>query len=448
MRVRIITSGAQGDVRPSVAFGVGLKAAGHDVRVIAHDAFESLIRKRGLDFAPLAGDPRELAKTGSQTLRGLHEGGRNPVTWLRAIINEEVPLMRRRLADAWQGCQDADVVVTSTLPYLFAYGVARKLGVPLVRAFYFPVSPTREHPIDGVPSWLRLGGRLNLATYGVQRQLIWQVARPWVASAYRDVLGISDTPYREPFGDLDRRRQLLLYGYSAAVAPPPRDWGSWQMVTGYWSLDRRVPWTPPPELATFLSSGPPPVCIGFGSMTFDRDELIGIVSQALEQSGQRGVFLTGWGDLRPNRVSANLITLDWAPPVRLFSQMAAVVHHGGAGTTADALRAGVPAVVVPFFYDQFFWAKRVHSLGASPHPIPRKQLTAARLADAIRVAVSDPEMRRCAQAVGERIEAEDGVTRAVEAFERYFGLAQGASAPAEPRGVSVTGRGIKDLPSC
>src|SRR5207247_8872211 len=133
------------------------------------------------------------------------------------------------------------------------------------------------------------------------------------------------------------------------------DWGPWQVVTGYWSLDRQVAWTPPPELAAFLSSGPPPVCIGFGSMTFDRDELIRIISDALEASGQRGVLLTGWGGLRPNRVSANLITLDWAPLVWLFSHMAAVVHHGGAGTTADGLRAGVAAVVVTFLSALFFW---------------------------------------------------------------------------------------------
>jgi UDP:flavonoid glycosyltransferase YjiC (YdhE family) len=231
---------------------------------------------------------------------------------------------------------------------------------------------------------------------------------------------MTDLPRREPFGDLDRRQQLLLYGYSEAVAPPPPDWGSWQVVTGYWFLDRSTEWTPPPELAAFLESGPAPVCIGFGSMTFDRDELVGIVSRALTLSGQRGVLLTGWGGLRLPALSPNLICVEWAPLPWLFARMAAVVHHGGAGTTADGLRAGAPTVVVPFFYDQFFWARRVHALGAGPRPIPRKELNATRLAEAIRTAVTDPDMRRRAQAVGRRIQAEDGVARAVAAFEHHF----------------------------
>jgi sterol 3beta-glucosyltransferase len=134
------------------------------------------------------------------------------------------------------------------------------------------------------------------------------------------------------------------------------------------------------------------------------------------------VLLTGWGGLRPPELPRNMITLDWVPLNRLFPRMAAVVHHGGAGTTADGLRAGVPTVVVPFFFDQFFWARRVFELGAGPRPIPRKRLDAETLANAIRSAVTDPNMRRRAAAVGERILAENGVARAVAVFERHMGI--------------------------
>jgi UDP:flavonoid glycosyltransferase YjiC (YdhE family) len=420
MRIRVITTGSQGDVRPSVAFGAGLRRAGHDVRVIAHPGFEALVRNRGLDFAPIAGDPRDLAVEDNPHLRALHDRGRSLWQWVRTYKEVDAPLMRRRLQDCWEACSDAEVIVTSMLPYLFGYAVATKLQNPLVRAFYFPVSPTRSRPADVVPRCLPLGESLNLATYHLQRQVLWQIARPFVSGACRDVLGIARLPQLEPFGDLDRRRELLLYAYSAAVAPPPEDWGNWIEVTGYWFLDRTSEWTPPPALAAFLDDGPPPVCIGFGSMTYDRMALVRTVERALALTGQRAVLLAGWGGLRPPTLPRNMVTLDWAPLNWLFSRMAAVVHHGGAGTTAEGLRAGVPTIVVPFFYDQFFWASRVFELGAGPRPIPRRRLSGQTLADAIRIATSDPEMRRRAVSIGERINAEDGVAQAVAAFERHM----------------------------
>lgn len=428
MRVRVITTGSQGDVRPYVALGAGLRAAGHDVRIIAHPGFEPLVRKRGLDYAPIAGDPRELAATENAQLRELHDRGRNLLRWWRAFNEVDAPLMRQRLRDAWEGCRDADVIVTSMLPYLFGYAVATKLQLPLVRAFYFPVSPTGTRPVDFLPDWMGFGNRLNLATYHAQRQLLWQVARPWIGRACREVLGIQRLPRLEPFGDFDRQQQLLLYAYSAAVAPPPPDWGSWIEVTGYWFLDRKSEWTPPPALAAFLEEGPPPVCIGFGSMTYDRAELVRVVERALASTGQRAVLLTGWGGLRPPELPRNMITVEWAPLNWLFPRMAAVVHHGGAGTTAEGLRAGVPTVVVPFFYDQFFWARRVFELGAGPRPINRKRLDGDTLARAIRQATSDPEMRRRVAALGARIRTEDGVARAVAAFQRHV-VRSGRNAP-------------------
>jgi UDP:flavonoid glycosyltransferase YjiC (YdhE family) len=420
MRIRIVTIGSQGDVRPYVAFGVGLRRAGHDVRILAHAGFEELVRSRGLDFAPVAGDPRELAVEENRDLRNLHEAGRNPFRWWHTFNKVDAPFMRQRLRDCWEGCRDAEVIVVSMLPYLFGYAIAKKLGIPLVRAFYSPVSPTRSAPVDALPPWLQLGQRFNLATYHVQRQVLWEIARPWVAEACREVLGIQSLPRREPFSDLDRRQQLLLYAYSEAVAPRPQDWGDWIEVTGYWFLDRASGWTPPPALTAFLEDGAPPVCVGFGSMTYDRPEILRIVSDALNKTGQRAVLLAGWGGLRPPELPRHMFTIDWAPLNWLFPRMSAVVHHGGAGTTSEGLRAGVPTVVVPFFYDQFFWARRVFAAGAGPEPIPRTKLSADTLARSIRIAASDQEIRRRVTAISRRIQAEDGVARAVVAFERHL----------------------------
>jgi UDP:flavonoid glycosyltransferase YjiC (YdhE family) len=421
MRVRVVTVGSQGDVRPYVAFGSGLRRAGYDVRVATHPAFEPLVRGAGLDFAPVAGDPRE--QEDDERLRALHDDGRNALRWWKTFRDVDAPLMRRRLQDCRDACGDADVLVTSVLPYPLAWAIARKQDVPLVRAFYFPVSPTRAHPPDIVPSWLRLGGRSNLAAYALQRHVLWQIARPFLARACRDVLGPMRLPLREPFGDLDRQRRLLLYCYSPAVAPPPPDWGGWQEVTGYWFLDRPAEWSPPPALARFLEDGPAPVYVGgFGHMTNrDPGDLARTVLHALARAGQRAVVLSGWGGLRPGDLPPEVCAVDWVPYDWLFSRVAAVVHHGGAGTTAAGLRAGVPTVVVPFFLDQFFWGRRVYALGVGPRPLPRRRLNAEALAGAIRTAATDPGMRARAAVLGARIRAEDGVARAVDAFTRHLG---------------------------
>ncbi len=146
-----------------------------------------------------------------------------------------------------------------------------------------------------------------------------------------------------------------------------------------------------------------------------------LVLDALAQSGQRGLLLTGWGGLSPESVPDNVFVVDSAPHSWLFPRMAAVVHHGGAGTTAEGLRAGVPTVIVPFVLDQPFWGARVKALGLGPDPLPQKKLTAERLAEAIRIAVTDADMKQRAHSCGEAIRAEDGIGRAVKIIQRTIG---------------------------
>ena len=153
------------------------------------------------------------------------------------------------------------------------------------------------------------------------------------------------------------------------------------------------------------------------------EELAHLILAALAKSGQPGLLLTGWGGLRTVSVPDNVFVVNAAPHSWLFPRMAAVVQHGGAGTTAEALRAGVPTIIVPFVFDQPFWGARVQALGLGPAPIPQKQLTADRLAHAIRIAVTDTEMKQRARAYGAAIHAEDGIGNAVKVIERYWGAA-------------------------
>ena len=420
MRVRIITIGSEGDVRPYVALGVGLRKAGHDVRVATHTGFELLVREHGLDFAPVAGDPRKMAD--KPQLRALQDNGRSPLQWWKTFKEVDAPLMRQRLRDCWEACSDADAIVVSVLPCLFGYAIAKKLQIPLVRAFYFPTSPTRYYAADFVPSWAQSSPRFNLASFQFQRQVLWQVARPWIVSASREVLGFHGLPLGAPFQELDQSRQLILYCYSREVSPPPPDWQDFIDVTGYWFLDRETNWTPPPALSGFLESGPAPVYIGgFGSMT-NREpaELARTVLDALAATGIRALVLRGWGGLEIGDLPANVFATEWVPFDWLFSQVAAAVHHGGAGTTAASLRAGIPTITVPSFLDQFYWSKRVSQLGAGPQPIMRKNLTAESLASALRIATSDTAMKTRAAELGRRIRSEDGVSRAVNKFNNHL----------------------------
>jgi sterol 3beta-glucosyltransferase len=193
-------------------------------------------------------------------------------------------------------------------------------------------------------------------------------------------------------------------------------------VTGYWFLDRKTDWQPPAELVRFLEAGTPPVYVGFGSMSGTKaQERAKIVLEALDQTGQRGLLASGWGGLQAADLPDSVFMLEQVPHDWLFPQVSAVVHHGGAGTTAAGLRAGKPTLIVPFIADQPFWGKVVDEAGLGPQPIPQKKLTATTLSAAIRQMVSEDDMRRRAEAVGEKIRAEDGIGSAVQLISREVG---------------------------
>jgi UDP:flavonoid glycosyltransferase YjiC (YdhE family) len=213
----------------------------------------------------------------------------------------------------------------------------------------------------------------------------------------------------------------ILYSYSATVIPKPANWRDRHHVTGYWFLDAAADFVPPADLVDFLAAGSPPICIGFGSMTGrDPAATTAIVLDALEQTGQRGILLSGWGGIGQMALPNTVFQLESAPHDWLFPKVSAVVHHGGAGTTAAGLRAGVPAIVVPFFSDQPFWGDRLAKLGVAPQPIPKKTLTVERLTTALQAVTADHTMRSRAATIGEKIRAENGVQTAVAVIQHYL----------------------------
>jgi sterol 3beta-glucosyltransferase len=237
-----------------------------------------------------------------------------------------------------------------------------------------------------------------------------------VVNRWREqTLGLPPIGWRE---DLRRLRRLPhLLGFSTAVLPRPRDWAPWIDVTGFWFGDADAAYVPPPHLRAFLENGPPPVAIGFSSQVVrDHDRLARAVIDGVAQAGLRAVLLGGYGALAKVEPSATLCPVPSVPHDWLFARTAAVVHHGGSGSTAEALRRGVPNMAVPFGYDQPLWGARLHALGVGPAPIAAQALTADSLAAALRQLTTDAEMRTRARALGGVIRSEDGVGRAVRAI--------------------------------
>ena len=417
MRITIVTVGSRGDVQPYIALGCGLQAAGHRVRLATHHSFESFVRSWGLDFAPISGNPQEVMQT--EAGRSWTESGRNPLRFMQRFTQLIGPAVRQMGADIGSACRGSDLLIYATLAFVTFY-VGRKMGVPTLAAPLQPIQRTRTFPNISFPQHLALGPWLNYLSHVAAEQLFWQPVRPVVNEWLVDALEVAPEGLLGPFHRLHAGGPPVIYGFSPSVVPPPPDWDARTHVAGYWFLDRQATWTPPADLVAFLEAGPAPVYIGFGSMAGRRpQETTRIVRHALALSGLRAVLLRGWGGLERADFGPDVYVVDSVPHDWLFPRVAAVVHHGGAGTTAAGLRAGVPSVLIPFFSDQNFWAERVRDLHAGPAPIPRSRLTAASLAAALLEATGNATVQHRAAAIGRDIRAENGVTRAVTLVERY-----------------------------
>lgn len=411
MHVTLITYGSRGDVEPFVALGRGFLQAGDTVRLVAPEVFGSMVSARGINFVGLPGDPDRLV----QNLVEL--AGTNPLRMVSAMSKFVLPLAAEVFERVQTACTGTEVIIHSFLLTQAGHEVARGLGIPDVSAQFFPIfSTTAEFPAVAFPD-LPLGRPYRRVSHEMTTQTFRQGGRIlywWVRRTNPHLPRLQAWPFSRD----NRRRPPVLYAFSPYVVPQPRDWPGDAHITGYWFLDDTADWQPSRGLLNFLDTGPRPIAIGLGStVTQKPDDIARTVLRALDLTGQRGVLVgKEWPQVD---LSSDVFALVSAPYGWLFPRMSAVVHHGGAGTTGAALRAGVPNVVVPFTSDQPFWGRRVVELGAGPRPIPAQRLSAEKLAEAIEKSVTDDGMRSCARKLGERIAAEDGVSQAVALVRRH-----------------------------
>ena len=402
-------------MQPHIALATGLACAGHSVRVLTSSDFRSLVEDHGLEFVDIGVSTEAVAKE----MEPLLEEG-NFLKILKHMSESAGQLALETARRGLPACEGCDLIVSGLGGLFVGAALAEKLGVRFVPAYSYPFTPTKEFPGVLVPvPQTPLTSWLNPLSHRLGQQMIWQTTRSADNAARREVLDLPAAGFWGPFGTWQRRGDLVLYGYSPHVLPTPRDWDSNCRVTGYWFLDEPEGWNPPDGLADFLEAGPKPVYVGFGSMgSRDAEKMADLVLEALHQTGQRGVVSSGWGGLSKSDLPDDVFMVGSVPHSWLFPRMAAVVHHGGAGTTAAGMRAGVPSVITPVMGDQPFWARRAYELGVAPRPVPRRKLTVEHLRHALQQTVSDPAIRSRAAELGERIRPENGVAAAVEALTR------------------------------
>jgi sterol 3beta-glucosyltransferase len=425
MKVALIAVGSRGDVEPYIALGQRLVARGHAVRLAALGLFEQAVAEAGLTFHSLGALPERFqprARSGGRPRRDASTLFRGVAG--RALFWTFFPGMLRASLDRFiSACEGMDAVVFTRLA-LPAPHVAERLGIPCFAGFPVPHTPTTafENPLyvrRGRPS----GPWRNRATYAIEWALTHQLSHRLLMRFRQERLGLPGVRRRALQEHMARLVRGTLYAYSEAVVPRPADWPADVQVTGYWSRPLPRSFVPPAAVEEFLDSGAAPVCVGFGSMKASDPQKMGAtIAEALAAVGLRAIVQPGWShlDLPAEDRGRVLVTGD-VPHAWLLPRVAAVLHHGGAGTTGAALTAGVPSVIVPHAFDQQFWGRRVAALGCGPAPIDQRDLSGGALAGALRAAVAPDGVRAAAARLGERLGAEDGTGRAAELLERWVG---------------------------
>ncbi|XP_058101283.1 sterol 3-beta-glucosyltransferase UGT80A2-like isoform X2 [Magnolia sinica] len=418
LQIAMLIVGTRGDVQPFVAIGKRLQDHGHRVRLATHSNFKEFVLAAGLEFYPLGGDPKVLAEYMVKN-KGFLPSVPSEISiqrkQLKEIIHSLLPACKN--PDVESGIRFKAEAIIANPP---AYGhthVAEALKVPLHIFFTMPWTSTSEfpHPLSRVkqPAAYRL-------SYQIVDSLIWLGIRDIINDFRKKKLKLRPITYLS--GARDSGSDVPTgYLWSPHLVPKPKDWGPKIDVVGFCFLDLASNYEPPKSLVNWLEAGKKPIYIGFGSLPVEEPEkMTKIIIKALEITGQRGIINKGWGGLGISAESKESVyLLDNCPHDWLFLHCMAVVHHGGAGTTAAGLKAACPTTVVPFFGDQPFWGEQVHARGVGPPPIPVDQFSLEKLVDAINFML-DPKVKERAVELANAMSSEDGVTGAVQAFFKHL----------------------------
>ncbi|KAJ7220495.1 putative UDP-glucose,sterol transferase [Mycena pura] len=420
--------GSRGDVQPFIALGNELQKYGHRVRLATHNVFEDFVRDsaRGLECYPIGGDPEELMSYMVKnpglipSMKSLRQGD---IQRKRAMVGE-------MLEGFWRSCIEPDVIsgapfvaeaIIANPPSFAHVHCAQALDIPVHLMFTMPWTSTRAfpHPLANLKYSSADPGVSNYISYGIVEFLAWQGLGD-IINKWRNSIDLESVPHSEGPALAETLKIPFTYCWSPGLVPKPADWASHIDICGFFF--REPPsYTPPPDLDAFLRAGPPPIYIGFGSIVIENPHRMScILVQAVHATGVRAIISRGWSKLDGPPLE-NIFYLSDCPHEWLFQHVAAVVHHGGAGTTACGLLNGKPTAIVPFFGDQLFWGKVVANAGAGPTPIPHQDLDVRRLVQAITFCLT-PDAAAAAGAIAGKMKSESGVKTAVMSFHANLPL--------------------------
>ncbi|EEU35053.1 uncharacterized protein NECHADRAFT_44809 [Fusarium vanettenii 77-13-4] len=426
LNIVIQVVGSRGDVQPFIALGNELQRHGHRVRLATHDTFANFVRDSGLEFYPIGGDPAEL-----MAYMVKNPGLIPSMKSLKAgEIQKKRTMVQEMLEKLWHSCLRPDPstgqpfvanAIIANPPSFAHIHCAQALGIPVHLMFTMPWSSTRAfpHPLANLKNAGSDPRLENYISYSVVEWLTWQglgdLINKWRKSIDLEEVDMFDAPM------LAQTLKIpFTYCWSPALVPKPSDWASHIDVCGFFFRDAPQ-YSPPEDLVRFLAAGPPPVYIGFGSIVLDNpEEMISIILEAVRVSNARAIISKGWSNLGGSE-SGSIYWIGDCPHEWLFQHVAAVFHHGGAGTTACGLKNGMPTTIIPFFGDQPFWGQMVANAGAGPNPIPHAELTVENLSEAIMYCLS-PEASAAAASIAAKMASEMGVRTAVQSFHRHLPL--------------------------
>ncbi|KZT51272.1 glycosyltransferase family 1 protein [Calocera cornea HHB12733] len=414
-----LSIGSRGDVQPYIALAKGLIKEGHSVTIVTHEEYKEWIENWGVQHRTAGGDAAALMKLSVEHRMFSPQFFKETLTKFREWLDE-------LLIQSWEGCKDADVLIESPSA-MGGIHIAEALEIPYFRAFTMPWTRTKQYPHAFLNPPLEISGPMNYYTYVLFDNIFWKATSRQINRWRKTYLDLNATDVR----GLAQTKVPFLYNFSPSVVPKPLDWDESVIITGYWFLDDADPdWEPTEDLSSFLKSakedGKPLVYIGFGSIVVpDPAAMTSSIVKAVQKADVRAILSEGWAarliesksteaavPLPPEIYKVDKIPHDW-----LFPRIDVAVHHGGAGTTGASLRSGIPTLIKPWFGDQFFWASRVQKLGAG---LRINSLKSDALAEALVKATTDRVMKEKASQVGEKIRAEHGVDRAIDAIYTYL----------------------------
>ncbi|GLQ98818.1 glycosyltransferase [Dyella mobilis] len=405
MKFLVATYGTEGDARPFAALCRGLMDAGHEARLLADAATLGSANALGVPTTALAGDIRGTLHPDRAIAGVVAKGGgfNDTARALAKIANGNADSWLRTIIEAGEGC---DAILVAGLAAFVGFSAAEYLGITGIGSGMIPITPTAAFPSPFLPpQWVPRV--LNRSSQRFVNAMLWK--------AFRDKTNAARATFKLPPRKAVWTEQPMVYGISPQLLPAIADWPANAHLCGQWQTPSHS-WEPPAALANFLAQGEAPIYIGFGSMTgFDNARLLDALAAAT--NGRRVLFHAGWSGIDPQALPGHFFAIGDTPHDWLFPRTAAVIHHGGSGTTHSAARAGVPAIVTPFAGDQFFWAERLRLAGVAPAAVDGRKPNADAFGRALDFAAK-PEVRQRAHVLGETMQMENGVAEAIVALER------------------------------